>query len=93
MTESCKACLKTVKISDIAILCDQCGNWIHIKCNNLDKLDYEMLKSTVDPGFCISCTLNILPFCNRHRKARETFTPPTNFSHHNELFQLRILTI
>ena len=72
----------------MAILCDHCDNWIHIKCNNLDKLDYEMLKSTADPWFCISCTSNILPFCNRHGKAKETITTPTNLFHHNELFQL-----
>ena len=88
MTDICKVCLKTVKISDMAILCDHSDNWIHIKCNNLDKLDYEMLKSTADPWFCISCTSNILPFCNRHGKAKETITLPTNLFHHNELFQL-----
>ena len=88
MTDKSKVCLKTVKISDMAILCDHCDNWIHIKCNNLDKLDYEMLKSTADPWFCISCTSNILPFCNRHGEAKETITPPTNLYHHNGLFQL-----
>ena len=49
MTDICKVCLKTVKISDMVILCDHCDNWIHIKYNNLDKLDSEMLKSTADP--------------------------------------------
>ena len=88
MTDIYKVCLKAVKISDMAILCDHCDNWIHIKCNNLDKLDYEMLKSTADPWFCISCTSNILPFCNRHGKAKETITPPINLFHHNKLFQL-----
>ena len=88
MTDICKVCLKIVKISDMAILCDHCDNWIHIKCNNLDKLDYEMLKSTADPWFCISCTSNILPFRNRHGKAKETITPPIKLFHHDELFQL-----
>ena len=50
MTDICKVCLETVKRSDMAILCDQCDKWIHIKCNSLDKLDYEMLKSTADRG-------------------------------------------
>ena len=88
MTDICKVCLKNVKRSDIAILCDHSDNWIHIECNNFDKLDYEVLKSTADPRFCISCTSNILPFCNRHGKAKETITKPTNLFHHNELFQL-----
>ena len=47
-----------------------------------------MLKSTADSWFRISCTSNILPFCNRHGKSKETITTPTNFFHHNELFQL-----
>ena len=47
-----------------------------------------MLKSTADPWFCISCNSNILPFCNRHGRAKETITTPTNLFHHNELFQL-----
>ena len=72
----------------MAILCDHCDNWIHIKSNNLDKLDYEMLKSTADPWFCIICISNILPFCNRHEKPKETITTPTNLVHHNELFHL-----
>ena len=87
MTDICKVCLKSVKISDMAILCDHCDNWIHIKCNNLDKLDYEMLKSAADPWFCIICTSNILPFCNRHEKSKET-TTLINLFHHNELFNL-----
>ena len=88
MIDMCKVCLKAVKRSDMAILCDHCDNWVHIKYNNLDKLDYEMLKSIADPWFCISCTSNILPFCNRSGKDKETVTTPTNFFHHNELFQL-----
>ena len=56
MTDVCNVCLKTVKRSHKAIPCDHCDNWIHIKFNNLDKLDYDMLKSTVDLWFCISCT-------------------------------------
>ena len=43
MTDICKVYPKTVKTSDMAIHCDNdCDNWIHIKCNNLDKFDYEM---------------------------------------------------
>ena len=42
MTDICKVYPKTVKRSDMAIHCDDCDNWIHIKCNNLDKFDYEM---------------------------------------------------
>ena len=44
MTDTCKVCLKTVKRSDNAILCDHFDNWIYIKCDNFDKRDYEMFK-------------------------------------------------
>ena len=62
--------------------------FIYIKCINLDKLDYEMPKSTADQWLCISCTWNILPFCNRHEKAKETIATPTNLFHRNKLFHL-----
>ena len=47
-----------------------------------------MLKTTVDPWFCICCTSNILRFWNRHRKDKETFTTTANLFHHSELFQM-----
>ena len=46
MIDTSKVCLKTVKGSDKAILCDHCGNWI---LDNLDKLDCEMLRSAENP--------------------------------------------
>ena len=48
----------------------------------------KYLKLQRTHGFCITCTPNILPFCNRHGKAKETITTPTNLSHHNKLFHL-----
>ena len=81
-------CLKTAKRSNMKTLCDHCDNWIHVRCNNLDKHNYAMLRSTADPWLCISYTSNILPFCSRHGKAKETISTPTNLFHHNELFQL-----
>ena len=87
MADICKVCLKAVKRSAKAILCDHCDKWIHTKHNILDKPDYLILQSTADPWFCISCTSNILPLCNRCRKATETITPPTNLFHHKEAFQ------
>ena len=77
LTDKCKFFLKNVKRSDMAILCNYCDNWIHVKCNNFAKVDYETLKSTADPWFCISYASNILPFCNRHGKV---FLTIMNFS-------------
>ena len=81
MTGICKVCLKSV----MTIFCDHCDNWIHIKCNSLDKLDYQMVKNTADSWFCISCTSNILYFRNRHKKKEKNIyhtydTNSLNFS-------------
>ena len=40
----CPFCETTVKTRDKVISCDLCSKWIHIKCNNLNDLDYECLK-------------------------------------------------
>ena len=42
-TDICPFCEKMVKTHDKAICCDLCRKWIHIKCNNLNDLDYEYL--------------------------------------------------
>ena len=47
-----------------------------------------MLKSAAQLLLCISCTSNILPFCNRLRKAREKISTPSSLFYHNKLFQL-----
>ena len=86
MTDICKVCLKSVKRSDMAILCDHCDNWIHIKCNNLDKLDYEMLKSTADPWFCITCIPIFYLSAIDVEKIKKHLTTTINLFHHNELF-------
>ena len=58
-------CEKTVKTRDKAMCCDLCSNWIHIKCNNLNDLDYEYLKSNDETSYCKTCIHEILPFCNK----------------------------
>lgn len=78
-----------IKRSDKAIDRYQRDNWIHVKCNNLDKFDYEMLKNIEEPWFCISCTSKYLTFCNRNNcLSTKIIAASTNLFHHNELFQL-----
>ena len=45
-----------------AICCDHCNQWVHIKCNDLNDLDYDLLKSKNEFWYCILCTSEILPF-------------------------------
>ena len=64
---------KSVKRSDMAVLCDHWDNWIHIKCNNLDKLGYEMLKRAVD---LFNLHIKYFTFlCNRHEKPKKKQLP------------------
>ena len=61
----CPFCEKILKTWDKAICCDLCSKWIHIKCNNLNDLDYEYLKSNDETWYCKTCIDEILPFCNK----------------------------
>ena len=60
----CKICKKSVNSNHKSIQCDLCDNWIHIKCNNLNDIDYNSLKNSNEPWYCISCTTVILPYGN-----------------------------
>ena len=58
----CKICKNNVTNSDQAIQCDLCDSWVHIKCNDLNFIDYKFLQNSNDPWFCISCCSEIFPF-------------------------------
>ena len=45
--------------------CDLCRKWIHIKCNNVNDLGHEYLKSNNETWYCKTCIKEILPFCNK----------------------------
>ena len=64
-TDICPFCEKIVKNRDKAICCDLCIKWIHIRCNNLNDLDYEYLKNNDETWYCKTCIQEILPFCNK----------------------------
>ena len=59
----CAVCEKGVLNQHKAICCDHCTQWVHIKCNDLNDLDYNLLKSKNEFWYCILCTSEILPFC------------------------------
>ena len=65
-TDICPFCEKIVRNRDKAICCDLCIKWIHIRCNNLNDLDYEYLKNNDETWYCNkTCIQEILPFCNK----------------------------
>ena len=59
---SCKICENNVANSNQAIQCDLCDSWVHIKCNDLNNIDYKFLQNSKDPWFCISCCSKIFSF-------------------------------
>ena len=61
-------CKKSVLNQHKAICCNRCNQWVHIKCNNLNDLDYNLLKSKNENWYCILCTPDILPFCQINEK-------------------------
>ena len=42
--------------------CDLCELCIHIKCNNLNYLDYRYLQNCDETWYCIECCSTIFPF-------------------------------
>ena len=58
----CKICTKNVQDKDKAVQCDLCELQIHIKCNNLNFLDYRYLQNLDESWYCIECCSTIFPF-------------------------------
>ena len=58
----CKIYKNNVTNFDQAIRCDLCDSWVHIKCGDLNYIDYKFLQNSNDPWFCISCCSKIFLF-------------------------------
>ena len=58
----CKICAKNVSKNVKAVQCDLCELWVHIKCNNLNYLDYRSLQNSNESWYCIECCSTIFPF-------------------------------
>ena len=57
----CNLCCKPVAKNHRALCCDICDQWVHVKCNNVSPDDYELLKSSVSPWFCVKCIGCVFP--------------------------------
>ena len=58
----CKICNTKIKDTDSAAQWDICQFWIHMKCKNLNYIDYKYLQGSSDPWLCISCCNEIFLF-------------------------------
>ena len=60
---ACSTCNKTVSHRN-SIICAQCFKPIHLKCDNLNFLDGQLIKNSNSSWFCLHCSNNIFPFTN-----------------------------
>ena len=60
----CKICDNPVAKNHKAIECDNCGLWVHIKCNKINTQTYKYLQKESCAWYCISCSSKIFPFSN-----------------------------
>ena len=58
----CRICTKNVHDKDKPVQCDLYELWIHIKCNNINYLDYRYLLNCDESWYCIECCSTIFPF-------------------------------
>ena len=58
----CRICTKNVHDKDKAVQCDLCEVWIHIKCNDLNYLDYRYFQNCDESWYCIEYCSTIFPF-------------------------------
>ena len=58
----CRICEKNVSDKDKVVQCDLCGLWVHIKCNNLNYLDYRYLQNSNKSWYFIEYCRTIFPF-------------------------------
>ena len=47
-----------------AIECDNCGLWVHLKCNKFSNQTYKYFQNDSCVWFRISCSSKIFPFSN-----------------------------
>ena len=71
---ACSTCNKTVSHRN-SITCAQCFKPIHLKCNNLNFVDGQLIKNSNSGWFCLHCSNNIFPFTNiTNKKLQSVFS-------------------
>ena len=58
----CSVSHKSIGDKENSIFCDLCKLLVHIKCNNLNYVDYQYLSGCTDPWHCLRCNSEIYAF-------------------------------
>ena len=88
----CKICENNVTYCNEAMQCDLCDSWVHIKCNDLNYIDYKFLQNSNDPWFCISRCSEIFPFNtvkNKNSNFYDNNSKPKNIDDKSSLLLLK----
>ena len=59
---TCLECSKSVRINQKALYCDNCLQWVHLKCTKLTSNDYSNLSRDNSNWFCEICLSKIFHF-------------------------------
>ena len=54
ITFPCSICVKCTGDKEDSIYSYKCNLWVHIKCNNLNYIDYKYLTGNGNPWFCLA---------------------------------------
>ena len=68
ITFPCSICIKAIGDKEDSIYCDKCNLWVHIKCNNLNYIDYKYFSANGDPWFCLKCNNQLFPLVTLYNK-------------------------
>ena len=76
ITFPCSACTETIGDNDDAMYCGKCNLWVHIKCNNLNVIDYLYLNGNDDP--CLKSNTELFPFGTLNNKRFNQYINSSN---------------
>ena len=77
----CLECDKPVKKNQIGIECNICSKWVHLKCTNLNEIQYKYLETNINaPFYCLICKPRLLytDIINETTFPNTTASPPTS---------------
>lgn len=58
--ESCPKCTKVVSDKDLALQCEVCSEWFHIKCQTITEAEYKFLdEHSSIHWYCVTCNKNV----------------------------------
>ena len=79
-------CVKAIGDEEGSIYCDKCNLWVHIKCNNLNYIDYKYLSGNCDHWFCLKCNSQLFPFGTLgNKKFMQHILHSSNMKNENEI--------